>query len=256
MGKTKEIEQYGAIFKTENYNMFKFIGGNRALRTSNIEKMRQSMIEQQLVMPICVNEKFEIIDGQHRFTVCRELKKPVYYYVQEGYSLPEVERANRSNTNWSLNDFLHSFVHKNNDNYVKVDIICDQYNVLASDVIRVISKIENKKPRHVTADFKDENLDFSDEMYEKVVGFFEALTIFKDYPSYTAPKFIYSYLDLYFHQRYNHEHMIEKYIKLGNQMKHCITKDEYLDMLCNKIYSGKKINDHNIYYDLARKQFY
>lgn len=256
MGKQAKSEQYGVIYKTKNYEVFKFIGGNRTIRPGNIEKMRQSMIEQQLVIPICVNENFEIIDGQHRFTVCKELKKPVYYYVQDGYRLPEVERANRSNTNWSLNDFLHSFTHKNNENYIKVESICDQYNVIASDVIRVIAKALNKRPRHVVAEFKDEKLIFSDEMYEQVTDFFESHALFKDFPSCKSPKFIYSYLELYFHQRYNHEHMIDKYNKLGSQMKHCVTMDEYLDILCNKIYSGKKISEHNIYFDLTRKQFY
>lgn len=251
-----KTQEYSTIYKTTDYDKFSFIGGNRELRVNNIEKMRQSMIEKQLVIPILVNEKFQIIDGQHRFTVCRQLEKPVYYYIEEGYDLSDVERANRSNTNWSLNDFLSSFVHKGNENYKNVELICNTYNVLASDVLKIIAKIRKVTTLQVTIDFKDEKLEFDGEMFDKVIAFYDALTLFEEFSLYNKSKFISAYMELYFNPRYNHQHMIEKYRKLSDRLKHCPTKDDYLVMLCNDIYSGKRVSPNNIYYDANRKQFY
>ena len=72
MAKKINAKEYGVIYATTDYDKFKFLEGNRKLRLNNLEKMRESMIEEQLVIPICVNENFEIIDGQHRYTICKE----------------------------------------------------------------------------------------------------------------------------------------------------------------------------------------
>ena len=257
MKKTTTIgKEYGIIYSTMEYDKFRFLEGNRELRQSNVGKLRESMIEQQLVIPICVNENFEIIDGQHRFTVCKELGKPVYYYIQEGYGLSEVERANRSNTNWCLNDFLHSFVLKNNEHYKRIDDICNEYNVLASDVLRVLAKIERKQQCEMQAIFKEEKLIVTDEKYDALIKFFDALTLFEVFPLYTKTKFITAYSELYFYAEYDHEFMTEKYSKYGSVLKHCTTKDEYLDILCNRIYSARRRSDKNIYFHPQRKVLY
>lgn len=252
----KKTVEYGVIFATTDYDKFKFLQGNRKLRLNNLDKMRESMIEEQLVIPICVNEKFEIIDGQHRYTICKELNKPVYYYIQEGYGLDQVERANRSNTNWQLNDFLQSFALKGNSNYKMVGDIMDTYNVLASDVIKAIAKFNNTTALQVTQEFKEEKVEINDELYDRLITFFEALTLFEDFSLYNKTKFISSFLDLYTYPKYNHKIMEAKYAKLSNQLRHCTTKDDYLDLLCNKIYSGKRVSKDNIYYNKDRKEFY
>lgn len=248
--------EYGTIFATTEYSKFKFLEGNRKLRLNNLDKMRESMIEEQLVIPICVNENFEIIDGQHRYTICKELSKPVYYYIQAGYGIDQVERANRSNTNWQLNDFLQSFALKGNNNYQMIGEIIDTYNVLASDVVKVIAKITNNTALQVTHDFKEEKINIDEDLYERLIGFFECLTLFEDFSLYNKTKFITSFLDLYSYPKYNHSIMETKYAKLNNQLRHCTTKDDYLDILCNKIYSGKRVSKENIYYNKDRKEFY
>ena len=52
------ITIYGNIMMTENYDMFKKIGGNRKLNKANYAKIVKSMKEEQLIIPIVVNEKY------------------------------------------------------------------------------------------------------------------------------------------------------------------------------------------------------
>lgn len=51
------ITIFGNIMVTENYDMFKKIGGNRKINKSNYSKIVKSMKEEQLIIPIVVNEK-------------------------------------------------------------------------------------------------------------------------------------------------------------------------------------------------------
>ena len=64
------------IRKTNNYPMFKNMIGNREIKDKNYKKLIRSMSEKQLIIPILVNEKLEIIDGQHRFNACKTLQLP------------------------------------------------------------------------------------------------------------------------------------------------------------------------------------
>jgi ParB-like chromosome segregation protein Spo0J len=59
------MEVYTSVMRSNNYDMFKFMEGNRKINSSNLNQIIVSMREKQLIIPITVNEKFEIIDGQH-----------------------------------------------------------------------------------------------------------------------------------------------------------------------------------------------
>ena len=52
------ITIFGNIMVTENYDMFKKIGGNRKINKANYSKIVKSMKEEQLIIPIVVNEKY------------------------------------------------------------------------------------------------------------------------------------------------------------------------------------------------------
>ena len=109
------ITIFGNIMVTENYDMFKKIGGNRKINKANYSKIVKSMKEEQLIIPIVVNEKYEIIDGQHRFTACKDLGKPVYFYMVRGYGLEQVKRANIASSNWKKENYLDMFIAEKNE---------------------------------------------------------------------------------------------------------------------------------------------
>ena len=77
----KKKEFNPIIQTTRNYAMFKLIGGNRELNHINLKRLEVSMSETPLVSIIMVNERNEIIDGQHRFEVCKRLGLPINYLI-------------------------------------------------------------------------------------------------------------------------------------------------------------------------------
>lgn len=98
------------IEKTSNYKRFKLIGGNRGISKAHVKHIKESMAEKVIPVPIIVNEKFEIIDGQHRFTAASELKHPIHFVKIPGLGLPDVQRLNSNSKNWTLNDYLQSYL--------------------------------------------------------------------------------------------------------------------------------------------------
>ncbi len=77
----KNIHVKTEIYETTNYDLFRLVNGNRIVNSLNYTKLIKSIEQKQLLIPICVNEKMEIVDVQHRFIACKEFGKSIYFYV-------------------------------------------------------------------------------------------------------------------------------------------------------------------------------
>ena len=104
----RELRESYKIKSTTHYEWFKLIDGNRDVKhASKIKKSIEAV--GLLICPILVNEKMEIVDGQGRFTACKELKLPVYYVQQKGIGIEEVRKMNAVSSNWKTDDYVHSY---------------------------------------------------------------------------------------------------------------------------------------------------
>ena len=62
------------ILKSFEYKKFKFMVGNRAINDRHVNNLVKSIEKNGLIMnPSCVNEKSEIVEGQHRLMACEIL---------------------------------------------------------------------------------------------------------------------------------------------------------------------------------------
>ena len=100
------------VQSTRDYTSIKKTSGNRSIDPANVAAIKESMKEEQLIVPAIVNEYMELIDGQHRLTACAELGLPFYYIVVVGYTLRHVQQINANAHNWSTQDYLESFVER------------------------------------------------------------------------------------------------------------------------------------------------
>lgn len=75
-------------YKTNDYSIFKSIMGNRTINLKNVNNIINNIKKNGLLPTvIIVNEKMEVIDGQHRLQALKELNLPVYYQIKEGLSI-------------------------------------------------------------------------------------------------------------------------------------------------------------------------
>ena len=106
------------IQKSTDYATFKILNGNRMIKPSHVKKIAASMAQKYIPVPIIVNEKRYIIDGQHRMAAAKQLRIPITYIQITGLGLADVQRLNTSAAQWSLDDFLESYIDLGNQNYV------------------------------------------------------------------------------------------------------------------------------------------
>ena len=106
------------VHTTKDYSLFKILNGNRDVNELHLRRLKESIKKNHLTTIIMVNEKFEIIDGQHRFLVCQELKLPINYIVSKDYGLNEVQILNANMKNWSTNDYVNGYCDLGYEQYI------------------------------------------------------------------------------------------------------------------------------------------
>jgi len=117
----KHIESEFKIYKTNDLDRFELMESNRKPFESHIQKIIVNIKRfGMLCNPILVNEKMQVIDGQHRLIAARRNKGFIYYIVADGYSLEQVKALNLQQRNWSADDFLNSYAKLGIEDYIKV----------------------------------------------------------------------------------------------------------------------------------------
>lgn len=155
------------IQKTTNYDLFKFRDDNRVkIDQAHIRKLMDSITARNLLelRPIMVNEKLEIIDGQHRLHAAKNLSVEIYYQIQQNLEASDIILMNVTKT-WSMADYLNFHCHNQKDEYIKLKNFMDKHNIgvrVAYNMSCGNSKVSEESFKH--GDFK-----FSMNEMEKVV---------------------------------------------------------------------------------------
>ncbi len=109
------------INKTKDYSLFIFREDNREkIDKFHVKKIYESIKSRNLLelRPIIVNEKMEIIDGQHRVLAAKMLDVEVYYHIEKKLDAEDIIRMNVSKS-WSISDYLNFYCHHGYEEYKK-----------------------------------------------------------------------------------------------------------------------------------------
>lgn len=107
----------GAVYETMDYDMFHYLDGNRRDAEIRGRKLLNGIKKYGQLVPITVNEKMEVIDGQARLWACNHLSIPVKYTIVTGIGYKECIAINTVQKNWSLADYVKSYADMGNQSY-------------------------------------------------------------------------------------------------------------------------------------------
>jgi hypothetical protein len=169
------------ILTTFDYDKFSVLAANRGINQFHVDKIAESMLKKQLVCPILVNEKYEIIDGQHRYFACMKSKLPIYYVMADGYGYKEVMTLNIRQKNWSILDFFKHYLELKYPEYIKLDNLAAEFNIGALAILRFtgIKGGENGGYLFSSMSIKEGNLKVTNE--KRLVGLLNLYSEIKDY---------------------------------------------------------------------------
>lgn len=160
------------VYRTTDYSMFKRLTGNRDV-SDRAKKIIDSIESVGYVMsPLLVNENREIIDGQGRLEALKTLELPVDFIVQSGIGYDECVAMNIGQTNWKLEDYIHSYAEKGNTSYLYVSQLLRGYKKYFQ--VRPVCSIAAGNYGQVdTKMIREGRLKCDQKLYDEAVRFFE-----------------------------------------------------------------------------------
>ena len=139
----KKVEEADTkVLTTTNYDQFTFLKSNRAIDENHVYKLVKLIkAEGHQKEPVIVNEKLEVISGQHRIKACEKLEMRVTYIIVPGLTIKDAREMNNSTKPWSFMDHLRCYGHSSHYNhqpYKQVTSLREEYPSLSNAVALVL----------------------------------------------------------------------------------------------------------------------
>tara|TARA_R110000803_G_scaffold132256_1_gene199458 strand:+ start:726 stop:1448 length:723 start_codon:yes stop_codon:yes gene_type:complete len=231
------VKQVNQVLMTNDYSMFKSMSGNRDVNDLHIKRLKDSMQEKYISVPIIVNEKNQIIDGQHRFQSAKELSKPIYYIKIGGLKLQDVHRLNTNTKNWTADSYLDGYCKLGKEQYLIYRDFKERFGFGHNETQALLS---NKSRMAGSRSTKFKDGDFVIEDYNLAIRNAEKIGMCSEYyEGYKRRSFVYAMLDLFDNDDYNHAEFLNKLSFQSVKLQDCTTIDQYL-VLIEEIYNFKR----------------
>lgn len=156
------------MFKTTDYDAFRRVLGNRKVLEERVAKITNSFNRIGYIpVPIIVNEKMEVIDGQGRLEACRRKLLPINFIIRPGLKIEDCISMNINTTPWKLMDYIECYAETKNENYERMydlfQYMFGQYGKNCISVNNLCTALFNTKKAPGTA-IKDGRLRVTEEM--------------------------------------------------------------------------------------------
>lgn len=223
------------VFYTKDYTKFKHLDGNRNIVLPHLNRLKSSIEKKYLFSPILINEKHEIIDGQHRFEICKELGLPIYYIMKKGYSLNEVQILNSNLRNWSNEDYMNGYIELGLHDYELFKMFRQEFGFDHHASLWLLSG--SLSGRDTWHDFKSGEFKIRD--YKKAVKDAEKLKMIeKYYEGFSRRAFVSAMLKCFKNKEYNHSVFMSKLAYQSTKLVDCTNSTQYLTLI-EEIYNFK-----------------
>lgn len=216
------------IQSTTAYSIFSLVASNREINLAHVRNIVESIKVKNLlsVNPITVNDKNEVLDGQHRLQAAKELGLPIFYIVSDGLNQVDISRLNTNKKNWTAGDYLNFWCAEGKDAYKKISKFINTHNHIAlTSALKMLSpsyrrggeefkegefKIESMENAEKTAAQLDELLQFGKHVFSSV--------------------FIHFYCKLALNEHYDFEKMVYQIQKAPRSFVPCANEKQYIEL--------------------------
>lgn len=233
MSNIKHIESNIKIYFTRDHSIFKTINGNRTLNEAKIKRINNDInngLNMLRYCPIIVDPEMNVIDGQHRLAVAKQLKQNVWYVIlDDEVTLHGIARMNSNTERWKTEDFVNCYLVQGNENYKTLSEFAEQYNFsigICCYLLMFVKTSEsglNKKAKEAfeRGDFVVNHEDYAHEVANLVLQFTE-------HKGHTKRGFIDAIATLLKNGKCDFKHLVKKFNSDPELLEECTTAKDYL----------------------------
>lgn len=240
-----ELKESYKVLSTTDYSIFKLIEDNREI--DHYKKIICSIKDVGYIpVPIIVNEKYEIIDGQNRYAACKELGLPIYYIVIPGLNIIHCRSLNIGQTNWKLMDYIKSYATSKNASYIMFSDLIGKYKKIG--IVAIYNAItgadapDNDRIKSGKFEMSEGNHEYAAHMLDYEAKFIPIVDKIKGRKDYLYMALGYAYRNPSVDNEKMYDRVYRDYMKIAGP----VTKIEALDEL-SKIYNRSTRSEDRIY---------
>ena len=131
-------EVVNTIYVTTNYDMFGYFEGNREINECHVKNLMESLSDKQIPVPIVVDPRFRVGDGQNRLEACKRLGIPVYYMIIQVLTLEDVKKLNSNVKTWSWQQHMESFIDLGYEDYITYKEFFHSYELNHTECMQLL----------------------------------------------------------------------------------------------------------------------
>ena len=222
------------IKSTTDYGLFKSLKGNRSVNMKHVMKIITSMKKKMHHSPIQVNEKMEVIDGQHRLAARKALGAPVEYYVSSGADLSTVQDLNTNTEDWRTDDYLNSYIQEGNKEYIIYKQFLDSYKFSHKITMFLLSGIYKYDADNFSSGaFKIKDIEKAADIASKLTK------IGSYYDGFKRTTFCYAFVRCMNNPLFDFDEFLHKLSYQRMKLYDCAKVEQYLELL-EGIYNYKR----------------
>lgn len=238
------------VHTTKDYSMFKPIEGNRNKNLLHINRLIISMKERLLFTVIIVNEKYEIIDGQHRFDAIKELGFPLNYIIMKGYGLNEVQRLNSNSSNWSTSDYLQAYCNLGYVDYIRLSKFITKHKLSltigASILVGTSAPTGSTSAGNGFEYFKHGTFKVSDKQERAAEKFMDMIYLFEPYfEGFKTRAFVFALMRLMNNPEFSTLELLQKVKMQPTALQSCVHVNQMVSLI-EEIYNYKRRDKINL----------
>ena len=230
------------VHSTNEHSVFKIQIGNRPVNNNHVARLIISMKKSYLMSPLIVNEKMEVIDGQHRLSAQKELKLPTYYIQNKGYGLAETQLLNANSSNWTADDFMNGYCNAGKKEYVKYRHFHNKYKFNHQCTMNLLKGTISEGRWYEL--FKAGTFKIT-HLSEGTVIANAILEIGKYYEGYKRRSFVTAIIHAMANKEYKHSYFLKKLKTQSTKMVDCTDWKQYLKLM-EKIYNFRTKKENRI----------
>lgn len=253
-------QEVNKVYKTSNLSMFKQIDGNRIPNLQHVKRLADSIrVYGMKCNPILVNERMEVIDGQHRLMAAKEAESFVYYIIVNGYDLKEVHTLNLNQKNWTKKDFMEGYANMGIESYIKLKKFIEKNEDFGfNDCIALCQNIGTGNSRTLTGQNKGNRLDGNAQIFEQGTWKTGDINKAQDmankirminayYSGYNRTSFVGTMIVLLNNEKFDFNEFMHKVRLQPTALIDCANRDQYRTLI-EDIYNYKSRNKINLRY--------
>jgi hypothetical protein len=236
---------YIQVHTTKDYSLFKTLNGNRDVNQLHLTRLKESIKKNHLTTIIMVNEKFEIIDGQHRFLISQELKLPINYIIEKNYGLVEVQILNANMKNWQTIDYVNGYCDLGYKDYEIYRDFVSEYGFSSQVAILLLSG-EYPNGNDVSSGTKFKEGNFKVQDYNEAKRKAEKIMMIEPYyKGYFRRSFIIAIFGMLKNENFEFTEFLSKLKQQPTTLQDCTNITQY-KVLIEEIYNYRRREKINL----------